>query len=666
MRRSIPTTFGILALFGAFSAYGDNAPLVDDAVMVNKEVNEETAVYRATYLSSGGYVVTSKEYIDAVGVSFDFGNATSVAQATLRLPVDDFYPIGGSVPIRIYAFADNGSIDLYDYAAGFPIPISSQDIFGLSEVTVDVTGAVTAILQSSRYAGFRIVPGWVPEDIPDDTFPAFKGVKLDSSAIALNYTPGNAPVSGTDAAVFDGFRLYVPGISVPDLGVVDAEFNLTNLDGSIFTLVAADVDPIHSSGGGPLSGVELLNCQAFDPPVLPETSANPASFSPSSGLLTVPDVSFQGDEVDMVLALIQNGSSITFRLVSVQSPPPTPPLNTVSAIGGVATVEPSQDFIPLCHGWVLIGDSSKNRLLERNVITGEVGGSYRFNTQPDQMTLDDEHNIVYFSTHPETERLYKLDLNSGIISYNRIIEEERQFSPVDMVLGEDGNLFTLLHDRSEGESPAANGLWMGLLDTNADPVVPNLPLDSPVRVVYDGVNKRVFLTTESNLATFNFNPESNEFSFVTGTDIPVGSGCTDFAVSPDGNRLAYACPNGNNEEITPFAIHDLDPMDYHNPDGEWYLGSSPVSATFSKDGDMLIATDGYELFFFDVVTHLLIRKYDIGNGPDDEVKQIRLSRDGDLLLIFMANELDSDNGRFFWMPMPDISGTPLPQIITDQ
>ena len=660
MRRFIPTIFGILALTGAISAYGDNATLVDEAVMVNKDFDEDAVVFRASYLSSGGYAVTSKEYIDVVGVSFDLDSTTSVAQATLRLPIEDLFPIGFSVPISIFAFADNGRIDLFDYSAGFSIPVSSQDIAGLTEVNIDVTGAVNSILQSSRYAGFRIVPGWVPDDIPDDTFPAYKGAKFNSSAIALEFTPGVAPVSGTDSAVFDGFRLYAPGISVPELGVVDAEFYLTDLDNSVFTLAAADIDPIGTGGGNPRSGAQLLNCEAFNPPALPETTSNPAFFSESSGLLNIPSVSFQGEQVDMVLALVPGADQIMFQLISLEPTPLTPPLNTVAAIGGVSVIEPTQDLIPLCHGWVLIGDSSKNRLLERNVITGEVGGTYFFNTQPDQLTLDDGNRYVYFSTHPETERLYKLDLNTGIINYNRIIEDERQFSPVDLVLGEDGNLFTLLLDRSPDESPAPNGLWLGLLNGDADPVVPSLPLDAPIRVAYDRNQQRVFLTTESNLATFNFLPETNEFEFVSGTDIPVGSGCTDFAVSPNGNRLAYACPNGNNEEITPFAIHDLDPIDYHNPDGEWYLGSPPVSATFSKEGDMLIATDGIELFYFDVITHLLIEKYDIGQGAGEVVKKIRLSRDGDLLLIFMENDLDSPNGKIYWMPIPDISGTPIP------
>lgn len=629
--------------------------------MVNRDLNgEQGFLGRATYLSSGGYVVTSAEYIDAVGLSFDLGTASGVAQATLRVPVQEYYPVAGSIPILIYAFADDGSIDLWDYGAGFSVPLASFNVFGLREVVLDVTGPVNAILQSSRYAGFRIVTGWAPEDIPSNSFPAFKGARFNSLAARLEFTPGTPPVSGLDASSFDGFSLTVPGISVDELGVVDARFELSDLDNSIFTLVAADIYPIQSGSSGPRSGLELLDCEAFSPPTVPETSGAPATFSYSSGLLNAPNVSFQGNQYDMVFALVPSAQAVLFRLLSLELTPPTPPLNTVTALGGTAIIEPTQDFVPLCHGWVLIGDSSRNRLVERNVITGEVGRSYAFNTQPDKLTLDEAAGTVYFSTHPETERLYKLDLNTGIISYNRIVEGERQFSPLDIVPGEDGNLFVLLHDRSPGDSPAVNGLWMGILDGNADPVVPSLPLDSPVRIVYDRVQQRVFVTTESNLATFEFFPDTIEFTFVDGTDIPVGSGCTDFAVSPDGNRLAYACPNGNNETITPFAIHDLDPVDYHNPDGEWYLGNSPVSATFSAGGDLLIATDGSQLYFFDVVTHLLLDKYQLGLAPGDVVRKLRLSRDGELLLVFMQNELDSPNGKMIWMPMPDIQGTPLP------
>ena len=129
-------------------------------------------------------------------------------------------------------------------------------------------------------------------------------------------------------------------------------------------------------------------------------------------------------------------------------------------------------------------------------------------------------------------------------------------------------------------------------------------------------------------------------------------------ITPNGRRLAYVCPNGNNEDHSHLSIHDLDPLDYYNPDGEWYLGATPISATFSPEGDMLIAADDSKVTFFDVVTHLPIDTFDLGIGADEVVKKIRISRDEELLLVFIENELDASNGKMYWMPMPDISGTP--------
>ncbi len=88
MRRLIPSIFGILTLSGVSTVFADNATLVDHAVMVNKEIDQTIIVNRATYLGTGGYAVTGQDYIDAVGLSFDLGGAVSVAQATLRLPVE--------------------------------------------------------------------------------------------------------------------------------------------------------------------------------------------------------------------------------------------------------------------------------------------------------------------------------------------------------------------------------------------------------------------------------------------------------------------------------------------------------------------------------------------------------------------------------------------------
>jgi len=268
------------------------------------------------------------------------------------------------------------------------------------------------------------------------------------------------------------------------------------------------------------------------------------------------------------------------------------------------------------------------------------------------------------SVHPESERLYKLSYATGTVSYVRLAEGGRQYSVRDMALADNGKLFAILFDADQLEDPplAESGLWLGLLDQFGRFVVPSIPLADPITIDYDPVHRRVFLTTESNLATFLYDSNENTIEFVVGTDISVGSACTDFAISPDGNRLAYPCPAGNVESdvLEPHVgIHDLDPVDYKNPDGEWYMGSTPVSTVFNKDGTILISTDGSKLFFFDVVTHLLLEDFELGLLGNEVVRKIRLSKDGNYLLILMTNALGATSGKMYWMPMPALTGTPL-------
>jgi hypothetical protein len=273
------------------------------------------------------------------------------------------------------------------------------------------------------------------------------------------------------------------------------------------------------------------------------------------------------------------------------------------------------------------------------------------------------------TVHPETERLYRLDLNTGQITNNRTtFTFENEFGQFryswalrDIALGEDGNVFAIMFDsvqeNPENQIPFTDtGLWLGLMRGSDGAFLEDpRPLLEPIRIEYDPVRDHVFLATESNLATFNFDPALNALSFIQGTDIAVGSGCTDFSISPNGNRLAYTCPNGNRP--TPeFSIVDMAPDDYFNSDGVWFLGSEPVSATFDSTGTLLIATDNVRLYFYDASTHLILEDFELGLLEGESIRKIRPSKDGNLLYIFLQNDVNDPSSKFYWMPMPDLRG----------
>jgi hypothetical protein len=488
----------------------------------------------------------------------------------------------------------------------------------------------------------------------------------------LEFVSGPAPVLPSDFSRFDGFTLEVPSIDAANLGEVKAQFKLVDPNNLIFQLTDAVVSTVDIEASS-ISGIDLFNCNAFSRPQSNTVALGAASYSVNSGILDVPSVNFNGEQVAIRLELIDGSNPIVFETLSLGAVQSGPSDSTVSALGGGIITESSQDFIPLCHGWALIGDSTRNRVVERNLITGETGATYSFGQNPDQFTLDEANGLVYMTVHPETERLYRLDLNTGSITSKRITQTftneiltfTYSWALRDIALGENGNVFALMRDsvleNPESGLPFTNtGLWLGLMSGSAEFLTDSIPLLEPVRVDYDPVRDHVFLATQSNLVTFNFDPVANSISFIQGTDIPVGSGCTDFDISPNGNRLAYTCPNGNRPGDPDFSIVDMAPDDYFNSSGEWFLGEEPVSATFDSTGTLLIATDNDKLFFYDVVTHLILEDFELGLLEGETIRKIRISKDGGLLYVFLNNEVHDPSSKFYWMPMPAITGTPLP------
>lgn len=686
-QRPMATSLVLLCSLWASFAAADIAPLVDQGVLVRlaaaggaapvatpgDEAITPTVVQtvNASYVSSGDWAVTGAGFTNAATFVFDLNQTASVSAATVTFPIEEIFLQNGVAPVQVFFFADNGVVEFTDYSVGFETPIAERDAAGLTQLTLDVTGAVNASLGTSRFIGFRVRSAVEPGSVLPTLFPAWTGVKLRSNPV-LEFVSGPSPTLASDFSGFDGFTLEVPSIDAAEIGEVKAQFKLVDPNKLLFQLTEARVT---SAGieSPEFSGVDLFNCSAFSRPQSSVVAAGTASYSVNSGVIDIPSVNFNGEQVAIRLELVDGSDPIVFETLSFGGVQSGPSDATVSALGGGIITESSQDFIPLCHGWALIGDSTRNRVVERNLITGQTGATYSFGQNPDQFTLDEANGIVYMTVHPETERLYRLDLNTGTISSNRVTQTftnetlsyTYSWALRDIALGENGNIFALMRDNvvenPENGLPFTNtGLWLGLMTGTAQFLTDSLPLLEPIRVDYDPVRDHVFLATQSNLVTFNFDPTTSAISFIQGTDISVGNGCTDFDISPNGNRLAYTCPNGNRPGDPDFSIVDMAPDDYFNSSGEWFLGEQPVSATFDSTGTLLIATDNDKLFFFDVVTHLILEDFELGLLEGESIRKIRISKDGGLLYIFLNNEVHDPSSKFYWMPMPNISGTPLP------
>lgn len=674
----------ILSLCPAF-AVADLAILIDTRVLVETNPEEEPleegeipgeqaeigVAKNASYLTSGGWAVTSPEFIDAATMVFDFGATASVTAATLKLPIETVFAQNGSARIKLEFYSADGIITFTDYTNGFPAQIGETDAFGLTQIQFDVTGAVNSVLNTSRYVGFRALSVVAPSAVEED-IPTYTGVKFLPDQYLLEFVPGPPPASNPSTGSFDGFTLEVPDIDIASVGEVYAQFRLVDPNNQIFELTQATVTGT-GSGAVALSGMQLFDCDAFTAPTGTAIGATGrSSYSINSGVLDVPDTTFQGKQFSVRIEFIEGSSPLQFELLNFSEISAGPSEAVLSDLAGGLNVEPTQDFIPACHGWIIISDSIRNRFVERNVVSGETGQIYPFNTFANQMSLYEDGGLVYFLAHPESTRLYKLDLNSGVISYGVTTQtlsgltssHTYAFTLRDLAVAEDGNVFAILIDEVQfnpgDDIPfATSGKWMGVMDTDGNFLTASLPLSEPIRIEYDPVRDHVFLATASNLATIDYDTVTHSMIFVPGTDIEVGGSCTDFSISPDGNRLAYSCPNGNDRDNIEFSIWDMDPRVYHNIDGEWVLEDSPVSAVFNQEGTILIASDNSKLYFFDVVTHLLLEDYELGLLENETVKRIRFSKDGGLIIISLNNDIHIEGSRFLYMPTPAITGTPL-------
>ncbi|MEQ8955953.1 MAG: hypothetical protein RL120_17610, partial [Gammaproteobacteria bacterium] len=257
-----------LLLFSV-SAYGDFAVLVDEGVLVQTDpdqevVGEELPPPQASYVSSGGWAVTGVEFKDAATMVFDFNQTTQVASANLRLRIRESYPQNMAIPMEVFVYSDDGVIEFEDLALGLETPIAELNAFGLTELNIDVTGAVNAALHTGRYVGFRVNSTISASSIDDELFPAFTGLRFFTD-FSLEFTPGTAPQLAKDRARFDGYRLTAPGIEIAGVGEVEAEFLLVDVNESEFQLISA---VITGTGGGtpPLSGIQLFDCASFSPP----------------------------------------------------------------------------------------------------------------------------------------------------------------------------------------------------------------------------------------------------------------------------------------------------------------------------------------------------------------------------------------------------------------
>ncbi|HEX3032992.1 MAG TPA: hypothetical protein VHS59_12295, partial [Bacillota bacterium] len=260
------------------------------------------------------------------------------------------------------------------------------------------------------------------------------------------------------------------------------------------------------------------------------------------------------------------------------------------------------DWVPLADGWMIIGDTSMNKVIILNVITGEVAQQYQLTSAPTMLDVDFEKGFVY-ATQRSTNKLAKINVNTNQVTYITT-----SGSNIDVAVGENNIVFTAA--RSEFHST-----MVSIIDAqqNREVNTYNLGQKADFLAYNKGLSNLILAeqgTSPSSLIRCAYDPVSKSLSLVQQVR-DMGENGRELTISNDLKHIAFAAGGGNGEGYT---IFDIDSSNLTNNFGEWNTGAYPTAVAFSPDNQYLIASDSHQIQVFDMNTHVLLKSKTLSTG----------------------------------------------------
>jgi len=285
---------------------------------------------------------------------------------------------------------------------------------------------------------------------------------------------------------------------------------------------------------------------------------------------------------------------------------PGNPSDAFSATGTDTYGNGVSSFIPLCNGWVLIGDYNNNQIILRDVINGITERTYQLTTAPVHMALDKANTMLYV-THGITNFITRINLATG--------EMLPLLAPgaESVAVSQPGELFVqssagvLIYDSNSS-----------LLQTTLTGIIGN-------QIQYNDATDRL-ITSFNNY----FYDRTNLSLTLQGPSSGGGSGsdCNYVRVSPDGIHAVKPCGAGNGAGYT---VYDFDSHDPTNVLGEWNTGAYPSGVAFAPSNLYVLLTDRTNLQLFNVTTHALVDSVPGASCTYSDLRKLGVSSDGKLL-----------------------------------
>lgn len=285
----------------------------------------------------------------------------------------------------------------------------------------------------------------------------------------------------------------------------------------------------------------------------------------------------------------------------------TPPLELINCsddgivsycpVSAVVSVNDCSSIVPLCSGWIIYGDSVRNRVIVRNIISCETAFELPLSAKPNRMAYD-RNTGKLFLTMINSTNLVKADLVSktvtympmgGVYDYIAIGNDQTVFlssyygnaapHTIQVVDGRTGNILSYTGSYYDGGEiaydPVGGGLFVGVT----------------------GISPATLYRYTYTAPVINPTPAQNSRD--------LGSNAQDLTLSPDGTRLLFSTGSGNGS--SGYSIFDVNSYNLTISNGSYDTGAYPTSAAFSPDGLQVIATNSYDVKLYDAANHTLIK-----------------------------------------------------------
>lgn len=300
-------------------------------------------------------------------------------------------------------------------------------------------------------------------------------------------------------------------------------------------------------------------------------------------------------------------------------------------------VGPSDDFVALPSNRIAIGDKSTNQIVVRG-LPGSTIATLSLAAAPLDLEYDEANNLLYATLSGSTN-IVRADLDDNSATY---IPLPRIASSI--AVGNGGRVFVAMYGDWSYEGPIA------VIDGPTGSVINTQDLDVPNLIAFDRPGNRLIAghrgLSPSSLHRYSFDPATDLFTFLEEL-WSAGSNGQDLTVSPDGQRIAFACGGGN---AGGYTIVDFSTADLAVTFGEWNTDAYPSAARFSPNSSRIVATNSFSILVYDVSSHVLIAEIDADTTglSYTSLDRVGYSSGGDYVYAYTDSGFDEDSGRLFF------------------